>query len=166
MMDNIENIAGEIWRPVPNFEIFYMASNMGRVYSKRYRKLFSATPDTRGYPQVMLSNGKETKCFKVHMIVWDTFGDRPRDGRVLTVDHIDENKRNNRIDNLQLLTNRENKVKSVGKNGRLPGCWLRWDKKKWIASISVGKKSTHLGCYNSEVEAHKAYLMARKLLAV
>ena len=55
----------------------------------------------------------------VHQIMWDTFGDTPAT-KGMCIDHIDECKSNNHIDNLQLLTIGENVSKSLG-DGRRKG---------------------------------------------
>lgn len=44
----------------------------------------------------------------IHNLVWDVFGDKPR-SEGMEVDHIDFDGMNNRIDNLQLLTRKENR---------------------------------------------------------
>ena len=69
--------------------------------------------DRDGYLTVCLSNmenGKQKRRYiTVHKIVFETFkGDIPND---LTIDHIDNNCKNNNINNLQLLTREENAVK-------------------------------------------------------
>ena len=48
----------------------------------------------------------------VHQVVWDTFGTGPV-AKGMVIDHIDENKQNNHIDNLQILTIGENVSKSL-----------------------------------------------------
>ena len=64
---------------------------------------------------------------------------------------------NNNIDNLRIATKQENNWNTDAK-----GCY--YDKKsgKWKACIGINRKRIHLGYYNTEEEAHEAYLEAKK----
>ena len=112
----------------------------------------------------LYSNGRRRKDFLVHRLVWDAFGDKPRmDG--LQVDHIDENMLNNRIDNLQLLTNRQNATKSWQTKRDLPtgACYNR-SLSKYQSQITVNGKSKYLGHFNTPKEASQVYQKALKEL--
>lgn len=109
----------EIWRDIPSFEGYYQASNLGRIRSLdrmvpgkngsyRFVKgtvlkpgLTSYEPG-RGYYRVRLSN----KWFLVSVLVWITFRGPIPEG--MQVNHINEQKLDNRIENLNLLTASEN----------------------------------------------------------
>ena len=117
----------EVWKPLPpftkihngvtikyDFSKLYKVSNTGKIRSLdrkdsigrslkgRERKL---TPDKDGYLDVMLcKDGKMLKC-KVHRLVATTFLENTDDKR--TVNHIDGNKINNRVDNLEWATDSE-----------------------------------------------------------
>lgn len=101
----------EEWRPVVRYEGLYEASDWGRIASLNYRNtgkwhLLTPTPDGSGYLRVGLTkNGKET-TESVHLLVWDTFVGENRTG--LDVNHIDENKENNCLWNLNLMTAKQN----------------------------------------------------------
>lgn len=83
------------------------------------------------------------------------------------IDHINGNKSDNRIENLREVTNRQNNLnKLIHISGKLPGCYLRNDKKSWSSSISISGKSRYLGSYKTEQEAHTAYLFAAILYGV
>ena len=79
-------------------------------------------------------------------------------GRFIVVDHVNNDKLDNRVENLQLITNRENLSKDK-KNKTSKYTGVSWCKltKKWKSSIQINKKTRYLGLYNSEEEAHLEY---------
>ena len=111
----------ESWKEIKGFEGKYEVSNMGQVRSvDRIEKFRSATRkrfgrimkqrQPMGYSTVQLKNYDKGKTYLVHRLVADAFiGDIS--GKV--VDHIDFNPSNNRLDNLQIITQRENIHRSV-----------------------------------------------------
>src|SRR5574343_1884606 len=116
----------EIWKDIKGYEGLYKISNLGKVLSceKKWKcgrntirtkdaGLMKISKDQRGYPLVQLYKDGKFINRRVHVLVWDTFGDSKRDGRRLNIDHIDENKENNSIQNLQVLKNRDNKIKGL-----------------------------------------------------
>ena len=109
----------EIWRNVLGYEGKYMVSNLGRVksidrlveYSGGYTK---HKPGKRmkpyllrkGYLRVALSKNGKRKSFLVHRLVWEAFNGPIPEG--MQVNHINEVKTDNRLENLNLMTNKEN----------------------------------------------------------
>jgi len=154
----------EIWKEIEGYDGDYQISNHGRVKSFKQNingKILKLN-SSNTYFEIILSN---RKCFKIHLLVWDHFGDKIRDGRKLQVDHIDENKTNNRIDNLQLLTNRQNTSKGKLKyNNSSQYTGVSWSNvcKKWQGLIQINGKLKYLGLFESEYEAHLAYKKALK----
>jgi hypothetical protein len=77
------------------------------------------------------------------------------------VDHINGNTLDNRRANLRLATKRQNtcnmRVNKEGCSSKYRGVGWHKASKKWIAKISVERKRIHLGVFDSEVEAAKAY---------
>lgn len=165
----------EIWKSIKNYERLYEISNLGKVKSlpKKWtcgkHKIVHKKDDTilkygidgNGYCIVVLCKNRKPKTFKISHLVWDYFGDRLRNGRKLQVDHIDNNKQNDRIDNLQLLTCRGNISKWHLQNGKKTSQFtgISWDKKtkKWEAKIWIDGKKIYLGRFNDEINASLAY---------
>lgn len=110
----------EIWKGIEGFE-YYQVSNLGRVRSIDKKTPFLGgmrsfkgqilKPNTAGdYPDVKLSKGIPRKMHtrRIHRLVAESFiyPNYSKDG--LVVNHIDGNKSNNNLHNLEVVTHREN----------------------------------------------------------
>lgn len=103
----------EIWSKVPNYEGLYQVSSFGRVKSLKRKwvkqdRILSPYKPKNGYLEVGLSSGTPRKevNHRIHSLVSEVF-DRPlSEGE--TVNHIDGNKSNNKISNLEIITRSEN----------------------------------------------------------
>lgn len=103
----IEPIIGEEWKPIRGYEERYMVSNMGRVRS-RTKVLKASTGNI--YAQVILNNGdvRHRKTVTVHRLVAEAFVENPLPNEYKYINHKDENKRNNKADNLEWCTAKYN----------------------------------------------------------
>jgi len=106
-----------IWKDVKGYEGSYEISSTGLVKSlKRLEtvgrlvneKILKAGVNERGYKVVVLRKDNKSKTRKVHQLVAESFLNHKPCGLKLVVDHIDNDKLNNNVENLQLLTNGEN----------------------------------------------------------
>ena len=95
----------EIWEPVKNFEDRYCVSNFGRVYSIK-RETIMKLSMLNGYWRVVLYDGNKTKGYYVHRIVAEAFIPNPQNKPI--INHIDENRANNKTSNLEWATFSEN----------------------------------------------------------
>lgn len=97
----------EVWKPIPGFEGYYEASNLGRIRSiYRYKRVLKPMISNTGYERVDLFKNRRRKQYSVHRLVAITFIDNP-DNKPF-VNHRDENKINNCADNLEWVTHIEN----------------------------------------------------------
>lgn len=125
----------EIWKSIPGYEDLYEITTDGRVRSLNYRRTGKTRElkliNVNEYSVVNLSsNGKRKQCY-VHMLTAITFLKHIPDGHNFVVDHIDENKSNNKLENLQIITNGQNTRKGkIGKNKNLPDGVSLYKKKK------------------------------------
>ena len=150
----------EIWKDIPNYEGHYQVSNLGRVKSFKYDKEILLTPckDNNGYYHINLHlQGVRAPC-KVHVLIASSFLGHIQNGKGICVDHIDNDRSNNNLMNLQLISHRENCSKDK-KNGASKYVGVSFDKRrdKWFSRISVNKKNIHLGCFINEIDAHLKY---------
>lgn len=98
---------------IKGFEEFegYGITSCGRVYSFKTKRFLKPSKDKKGYLQVWLTNGKgQGKTIRIHRLVALAYISNPNS--LETVDHIDENKEHNYINNLRWMTREENKNRS------------------------------------------------------
>lgn len=107
----------EIWKNIPHYER-YAVSNLGNVKSNISGEILNTRKAKNGYLRVNLRKGnlKYEKPFVVHVhrLVAEAFLS-PVEGK-MCVNHIDGNKANNRADNLEWVTNKENTIHAI-RNG-------------------------------------------------
>ena len=115
-------ITNEIWKVIPGYDGRYEVSSHGRIktYSnarwgnKAQGRIMTLKKTTAGYPCVTLykpfSNGQRTYCM-VHRLVAKAFIPNPENKE--TVNHIDGNKENNIVTNLEWATHSENSTHAV-----------------------------------------------------
>lgn len=157
----------EIWKDVVGYEGRYLISNTGRLKSilKNKEKLINGSLDSDGYLRYSLSWKLKTKVnyYFAHQLVAIVFLGHKPDGMNFVIDHINDNKLDNRFQNLQIVTNRFNTFKTQGKySSQYKGvCWNK-NSKKWCSSIRINGKPKHLGFFINEYQAHLAYQNALK----
>jgi hypothetical protein len=163
----------EIWKDIPNYESLYQVSNFGNVKSlERYVKgkiknrlqkenlLSKRLVGDKGnqYYAVTLCNNKDRKQIKVSVLVAMAFLNHIPNGYVgFTVDHIDNNPLNNNVNNLQLITKRENSSKDRKGISKYTGVTFNKKSNKWKSQIWIDGKNKTLGSFDDELEAHRAY---------
>lgn len=105
-------VDGELWKAIPGFQNYEISSH-GRVRNSATGRDMRLSADGSGYAQVMLPTSNGRKTLRVHRAVLELFGEEKPGSAALVVNHIDGNKRNARIDNLEWVTWRENTVHAV-----------------------------------------------------
>ena len=98
-------IEGEIWKIIPHFNK-YEASTYGRIRNIKLKTLMTPTINAVGYCVSSLSNDKNKSVnIKFHRIIAETFIDNPQ--KKITINHIDKNRSNNKVNNLEWATPKE-----------------------------------------------------------
>lgn len=151
----------EIWKFIPNHDNKYQVSNLGNVKSLHFgkEKILKTHISTNGYLILILYKNKKPKTRTIHQLVAQTFLNHKPDGsQKIVVDHINNDKTDNRLDNLQLITQRENKTKDQKKSSSIY-TGVVWSKSvgKWMSSIRYNGKKIYLGYFIKEYDAHIAY---------
>ncbi len=170
-------IAGESWRDIVGYEGTYKVSTMGRVKSigrlmvKRNGSkpvfksdyILNGTINFYGYHKVYLKNKYNTKVHSVHRLVAQAFLENGNN--LSQVNHIDSNRLNNFIDNLEWCSPRENASHGFNKKeykvSIYTGLYYKKDRKKWCGRFMINKKRISFGEFDTE---HEAALEYQKML--
>lgn len=107
---------GEQWAMVCDG---YYISNLGRWFSDYTRSIIKQVPNRYGYMRAWVTDCNKRKAWLTHLMVIRHFGDRngnflPGDSfrkLGLSVDHINRDKKNNAVTNLEIVTHAENCVR-------------------------------------------------------
>lgn len=173
------NENNEIWKPIPGFESHYEASNFGNIRNSR-GKLRKAYVNNKGYHCIDLSVSNTRTKHLVHRLVATTF--IVNTGELPEVNHIDEDKSNNAVINLEWVTRSANKQhsmatctydklyttkNSLGKKHK-PNTSSKYHnvsydkvRDKWSAVIISNKTKYGFKRFNTEIEAalHVNYII-------
>ena len=163
------NNSKEVWRDIQGYEGYYQVSSCGRVKSLyKNGKILSQNINNRGYCFVMLYKNKKYHHALVHRLVAQEF--IPNEGDLPQVNHKDEDKTNNCVDNLEWCTNLYNNLyhnKAVktgvkeGKpvaqyalNGQLVKTW-----RSAHEAERAGYHARHIGeCCSGKIKTHLGYM--------
>ena len=116
--------------------------------------------DCKGYLRIDL-NGKN---FLVHTIIALCYLGIKPDNKV--IDHINSIRNDNRVENLQYITTSENNLKKTTYGGKpIKGIDKR-PSGRFRVTISINKKRTNLGTYDTEEEAMEIYIQAKAKLLI
>jgi hypothetical protein len=159
----------EFFKDIPNYEGIYQVSNLGNVKSLNFKvsgfeKILKPSIDSSSYYYVGFSKNGKGKKFRIHQLVAMAFLNHIPCGHKIVVDHINTNRLDNRLENLQLISNRENISKDrKNKSSKYVGVSWHKIKNKWESKICADNKSKHLGLFDEEHEAHLAYQNALEM---
>lgn len=115
--------------------------------------------DKNGYCYVSLIKDHKYKMKRVHQLVAESFLGHTACGHDKVVNHKDFNRNNNIVSNLEIVTQRRNADQK-----HLPSVsshtGVTWNRKarKWYAQAHYCRKNVHLGSFDCELEASKAYV--------
>lgn len=151
----------EQWKEIPNYEGLYQVSDLGRVKSFKCNKVKLLKPGTNkhGYKLVVLSKERRRDSVKVNQLVAMAFLNHKRCGLKIVVDHINNIKKDNRLSNLQLTTNRENCTKDTTNRSGARGVTIT-PSGKYASKYQINGKTKHIGTFVNIDLAKEAYLNA------
>ena len=112
-----------------------------------------------GYPRVYIGSKKNNKEWLIHNIIALCYlGEKPQGYQT---DHINSIRADNRLENLQYITQQQNIQKIKTRNGRNVKGYTLKKNGKYVAKIKVDNKTFYLGSYDTEAEARQAYIDAK-----
>ena len=149
----------ENWKAIPEYEN-YEVSYLGRVRNVKFGRILKPQKDPNGYLHVGLSKNSKRKTIYIHKLVAIVFLGHTPNRHKITIDHVNGCKTDNRLENLELVTPRENVTRGMARkntSSQFPGVnWFKRDK-KWKAQIRINGKKKFLGYFTNELEAAAAY---------
>lgn len=166
----------EQWKDIPDYEGYYQISNLGRVKSLgritiiNNKKCFYKTLirkssiGKRGYLIIGFCKNKKESQKKIHRLIAECFVPNPQ--KKPHVNHIDRNRLNNNISNLEWVNNRENSCHSVklsNYTSKYTGVSYFKRDNKWRSSIQVNGVTIRFGMFNTEEEAYQKRFEYEKL---
>ena len=180
----------EIWKDIKDYEGLYMVSNWGRVKSMNYshsgkEKILKTGTYKSGYLYVVLYKNNKRKHFSIHRLVAEAFLEIPEDikqyiGTVyLQVNHKDENKQNNNVENLEFCDikynsnfgTRNERIAAKNTNGKLSKPVLQYDLegnfiKEWRSTRECERNGFSHGavsaCCQGELKKYKDFIFKYK----
>ena len=175
----------EIWKDIKGYEGLYQVSSLGRFRSMSYSRVMSngverryeeklLTPyeSTDGYLLVNLSNGKTRTSYKAHRLVAEAFVKNTLN--LPLVNHRNENKQDNRAENLEWCTNRYNlkygttqkrRVEKIGwkvRQFKLDGTYIRTYVSMRAAArlLKIPMSGIYDNC-NGKTKSYKGYIFKK-----
>jgi len=160
----------EIFKNIPGFEGLYQVSNLGRVKSlarvvegpkgprNLKERILKPGKNSNGYLVCILYKYGKRKAFDVHQLAAIAFLDHVPNGKILVVNHKNFNRTDNRVENLEIVTMRENgNKKHLKSTSEFTG--VSWNKqaKKWHSQIAINGGKKYLGLFANEIDAANAY---------
>lgn len=160
----------ETWKDIKEFEGYYQISNFGNVKSLdrfdgvNYRKGQMIKPILKynGYLQVGLRKHNKRKYFSVHRLVAIHFIENPANKK--QVNHIDCNKQNNNVNNLEWVTSKENQAhaKMNGLRDNIPKGINHSNYGKFGENSRSAKPVVRYDRKTGETKLYKAKILAAK----
>lgn len=132
----------EIWKDIEGYDGKYQVSDLGRV-RRAGKRVLKPQERNHGYLSVWLYDGhNNAKQISIHRLVASAFVPNPM--RKPEVNHLDEDKKNNRAENLEWCTRKENVVYGTATE-------------RTARANTNGKKSKKIGQYSREGELIRVF---------
>ena len=127
------------------FDNRYIIYSDGRIWSVKRKMFLKPSIHHTGYTRICI----DKKDYRIHRLVAEAF--IPNPNNFTDVNHINEIKSDNRVENLEWCTHRHNSTHSIGKEH--PGIFFHHN--KYDVRIYFNKKHTYLGRFETIEEANK-----------
>jgi hypothetical protein len=136
--------------------VFWKLSKSGRDIAKPVGHF-----DNEGYLRVIFEGTR----YRLHRLVY-VMATQQEIPAGFQVDHINGQRADNRLENLRLVKSRQNNLnRKMHRNGKLIGAHFHKASGRWTSSIRIGKQTKSLGYFDTDVEAHEAYVRALEIEA-
>jgi uncharacterized ubiquitin-like protein YukD len=125
--------------------------------AKYSNKKVSCPKNDKGYHLIKLKYNGKRYNLTVHRVIWALI---KNEWPSHTIDHKDNNKSNNKIENLRIATvgeNNKNKPSTKNSTSKYKGITWKLKENKWYVAVKVDGKSKHFGIFDDEIAAAIAY---------
>lgn len=144
----------EVWKDIEGYEGLYQVSNLGRIKRVETDRILKACKDKGGYLRVNLSKNSVTSTNTLHRLVAEAF--IPNTDNKPEVNHIDEDKTNNSINNLEWSTRKYNlnhgtRNKRISKTQSIPIIATNIKTGESTEFYGTNDCARHLGLYSSNI---------------
>lgn len=147
----------EIWKPFRDTK--YNISNTGLIKNTKSNRILKQYINMWGYKISTISHNGSLKTYKIHQLVAEVYLNHIPNGHELVVNHIDYNRLNNNVNNLEIITMRENTNRlHIKSSSKYVGVSLHRATNKWVSTKMINGKQKCLGVFNTEEEAYEKYL--------
>jgi len=165
----------EIWKDIPGYEGIYQCSNLGKIKSLQRlsknnhgnillkEKILSQHLTGGNYLTVGLYKNKKVKRLKIHQLVAISFLNHKINKSIYVVNHIDGNKSNNNLTNLEIITQRQNIIHGIKlrfKNNKSTGTYFDKNRNLFESRIKINNNNIFLGRFVNEKMASDIYKLA------
>ena len=166
----------EIWVSLKMF-YGYEVSSFGNVRSidkvvkcntgkmKKTGRVLKPNKAKNGYLICGISINGKLKLIKIHRLVGVAFLGLDYNNKQLQINHIDRNKENNNVNNLEVVSCRLNVhkyLKQISDNKTTIGVTKHPTCNRWLSKFTIGRKQIYNGLYKTEIEATKAHIESLK----
>ena len=141
-------------KDIKGYEGLYGITSCGKVWSYKRKKFLTPRANRYGYLYVDLSKNGKAKSYVIHRLLAEAY--IPNPDNLPQVDHIDNDKTHNYVNNLQWITHRDNNRKSHNKpilQYDLDGNFIR----EWECASDVGKEVKSNICHCLKGKLPSAY---------
>ncbi len=135
----------------------YSISNLGNVKNDKTDRILKQKFSTNGYKIVQLYKNGKASTNSIHRLIAQAY--IPNPDHKQCVDHINNDRTDNRLENLRYATKQENSRNcSISKNNTSGTKGVNWNKrdKKWSARITIDGIKIHIGRFDNKEDAINA----------
>ena len=140
----------------------YIIYENGKIINSKTNRVLKHTLGSHGYKTVSIRcENAKYKNLLLHRLLAFAFLGLDLNSK-LVVDHINNDKLDNELTNLQIVTRRLNNTKEFDGKTVYPGVHMDKGRKMYRARIKKEGKYLHLGSYSTPIEAYRSYLTSLK----